>query len=160
MYFSLCISSLLSNCPSCQEKDVLWSFLFPPLIKTGFLRASLAVGQTLGSLGLYLSSLAALCPSSVLTSTDQYRPLPQGISRWGGVSPRKAHQSTSPFQLETFPQHPCLVLMRAACPEGGLLSASASFLRVFTTAEGRFSSSLPLPLYLLCWGPGSECALR
>ena len=30
MYFSLCISSLLSNCPSCQEKDVLWSFLFSP----------------------------------------------------------------------------------------------------------------------------------
>ena len=52
MYFSLCISLLLSNCPSFQEKNVLWSFLFPHLIKTGFFGASLAVEQKLGSLGL------------------------------------------------------------------------------------------------------------
>ena len=48
--------------------------------------------------------------------------------------------------------------MRAACPEGGLLSPSASFLWVFTPAEGRFCCSLPL-LLLLGGDPVSECAL-
>ena len=90
----------------------------------------------------------------MLTSTNQYRPLAQGIPPWGGVSLRKVPQGSAPFQLETFPQRPCLVLMRAACPEGGLLSPSATFLRVFTTAEGRFCSSLPLPLHLLGGGSG------
>ena len=94
----------------------------------------------------------------MLTSTDQYWRLAQGISRWGGVSPRKTLQGPAPFQLKTFPQRPCLVLMRAACPEGGLLSPFASFLWVFTPAEGRFCCSLPL-LILLGGDPVSERAL-
>ena len=56
---------------------------------------------------------------------------------WGGgrVYPRKVPQCSAPFQLETFPQCPCLVLRRAACPEGGLLSPSAIFLRVSSAAR-------------------------
>ena len=79
----------------------------------------------------------------MLTSTDQYRPLAQGISRWGGVSPRKAPQGPAPFQLETFPQRPCLVLMRAACPEGGLLSPSASFLWSSPQLRGVSAAACP-----------------
>ena len=32
------VHQLLSNGPSCKEKNVLWSFLFPSLITTGFLQ--------------------------------------------------------------------------------------------------------------------------
>ena len=60
---------------------------------------------------------------------------------WGRVYPRKVPQCPTPFQLETFPQCPCLVLRRAACPEGGLLSPSAIFLRVSSAAHGQPLSS-------------------
>ena len=93
----------------------------------------------------------------MLTSTDQYWPLVQVISRWGGVSSRKATQGPAPFQLETFPQLPCLVLMREGSVPGG--QAAISFCQlspVITTAEGRFCCRLPLPLHLLGGGLGSE----
>ena len=72
----------------------------------------------------------------------------------GRVYPRKAPQGPAPFQLETFPQRPCLILMTAACPEGGLLSPSASFFRVSSAVHGqplrsRGGRGLSLPLHLL-----------
>ena len=85
----------------------------------------------------------------MLTSTDQYWRLAQGISRWGGVSPRKALQGPAPFQLETFPQRPCLVLMRAACPEGRLLSPSASFL--WSSPQLRGVSVAACPSFSIFW---------
>ena len=110
----------------------------------------------------------------MLTPTDQYWPLAPGVSRWGGVPPRKAPlperhpsqkvtpprkapQGPAPFQLKTFPQRPCLVLMRAACPEGGLLSPPASFLQVFTTAEG-VSAAACLSLSTFCVGLRAQSA--
>ena len=46
------------------------------------------------------------------------------------LHPRKAPQGPAPLELENFPQRPCLALMRAECPEGGVLSPSASSLLV------------------------------
>ena len=76
-----------------------------------------AVEQTLGIWGCHVSSLAALCPSSVLTSTDQHWPLAQCISRWGGVYPRKAPQGPAPFQL-ALPTEPLLGPDEGSMPGG------------------------------------------
>ena len=80
----------------------------------------------------------AFCDSEEAWETEaflQARDRQRACSRVG-VYLRKAPQGPAPFQLETFPQCPDLVLRRAACPEGGLLSPSASFLLVSSAAHG------------------------
>ena len=67
-----------------------------------------------------------------------------------GSIPGRSHRVLAPLQLDTLLLHPCLVLMRAECPEGGLLSPSASFLLVFTTAEGAFLMQ-PCPSLSVFW---------
>ena len=101
----------------------------------------------------------AFCDSEETWETEAFLQTRDRQRAWGGIYSRKAPQGPAPLQLETLPQRPCLVLMRAACPESGLLSPSASFLLVFTTAKGWFSCSLPLPILLLGGGLGSGRAL-
>ena len=81
----------------------------------------------------------AFCGSKEAGETKTFLQTRDRQRAWGGgrVYPRKAPQDPALFQLENLPQRPCLVLMRAACPEGRLLSHT-NFRQVFTTAEGSF----------------------
>ena len=85
----------------------------------------------------------AFCDSEEVWETEAFLQTRARQRAWGGgrVYPRKVSQCPAPFQLESFPQGPCLVLRRAACPEGGLLSPSAIFLRVSSAAHGQPLSS-------------------
>ena len=80
----------------------------------------------------------AFCNSEEAWETEAFLQTRDRQRACGGdrVYPRKVPQGPATFQLETFPQRSCLVLRRAACPEGGLLSPSAGFLQVSSAAHG------------------------
>ena len=85
----------------------------------------------------------AFCDSDEAWETEDFLQTRDRQRAWGGgrIYPRKAPLGSASLQLENFPQHPCLVLMRAEGPERRLLSPSASFLQVSSAAHGEPLSS-------------------